>query len=273
MLAETSELVDKIMKHRLFSHPIFKHWERSAPAPEVLGAMFHQIQCFCASTRPGLKFPEGLRSLGLNRASELIEGIVASESGHGPELATMAAYVINKVAGQPVFSDLYDQMAIEARLKGFSDSIMGTLPGYDPETGLTTQARRAIGVFEKRGLSDPETTLTSLGSSMALEIVSNQHLIPGEKSSLIDSGAYGASLDDPEMHYLAEHWGECGAEQQHERYVIEAIDAVMNQENKELIFAGAFGFLDSLAALWDVIDASLLQSGNQEAPARLVAQA
>jgi hypothetical protein len=273
MLQKTSELVDEIKEHRLFSHPMFKHWAQSAPSPEVLGAMFHQIQCFCASTRPGLNFPEGLRSIGLQRASELIDGIVASESGHGPELATMAAHVINQIASQPVFTDLYDQVAIEAKLKEFSNGIMGGLPGYDHQTGLTTQARKAIQVFEKRSLSDPETTLTSLGASLALEIVSNQHLIPGEKTSLIDSGIYGVSLDEAEMHYLAEHWGECGAEQQHERYVIEAIDAVMTPDNESLIFAGAFGFLDSLAQLWDIIDASLLQSGYHEAPARLSAQA
>jgi len=273
MLEKTSELVDRIKAHRLFSHPMFDHWAQSAPPPEVLGAMFHQIQCFCASTRPGLNFPTGLRSIGLERASELIEAIVASESGHGPELATMAAYVINQIADRPVFSDLYDQAAIESTLKKFSDDIMGGLPGYDQATGLTTQARTAIGVFEKRNLSDADSTLTSLGASLALEIVSNQHLIPGEKASLVDSGLYGVSLEEEAMHYLAEHWGECGAEQQHEKNVIEAIDAVMTPENEELIFNGAFNFLESLARLWDIIDASLLQSGIREAPASLAAQA
>jgi len=272
MKEKTLELVARIKKHKLFSHPIFEHWVQAPPAPEVLGAMFHQIQCFCASTRPGLNFPKGLRSIGLERACQLIEGIVASEAGHGPELATMAAYVVNRAAGRPIFTDLYDQATIEAKLKEFSDTFIGGLPGYDHKSGLTTQARNAIAVFEKRNLSDPYTTLESLGASLALEIVSNQHLIPGEKTCLIDSGVYGVRLDEREMHYLAEHWGEIGAEQQHEANVIEAIDTVMTSDNEELIFKGAFGFLDALSDLWDIIDASLLQSGQLPVAASLHAQ-
>jgi len=261
MKKKTSQLINRIKSHRLFLHPIFVHWAQMRPSPEVLGAMFHQIQCFCASTRPGLNFPEGLRSLGLQRQSDLMEEIVASESGHGVELATMAAHILNKAAGYPIFTDMYDQAGIELRLKQYSDQILGSLPGYDKPTGLTVQAREAIAVFERRRLSDAPSTIRSLGTALALEIVSNQHLIPGEKYSLVDSGVYEVDLQDSEMHYLAEHWGELGAEQHHENNVIEAVDAVINPDNEPTIVGGALAFLEALAKLWDILDTSLLQSG------------
>jgi hypothetical protein len=68
-------------------------------------------------------------------------------------------------------------------------------------------------------------------------------------------------MDDPEMHYLLEHWGEIGAEQQHEKNAITAVGSVLDDKTEELIVAGAYDFLDSLVALWDVLDAALLESG------------
>jgi hypothetical protein len=67
------------------------------------------------------------------------------------------------------------------------------------------------------------------------------------------------------MHYLEEHWGEVGAEAQHEKNAFEAVQSVLNAETAPLIMAGANDFLDTLAGLWDVLDASLLHSGIVEA--------
>ncbi len=61
METTTARLVGMVKNHRLYTHPLFEHWAQEMPAPDVLGAMFHQIQCFCASTRPGWAFPDGLR--------------------------------------------------------------------------------------------------------------------------------------------------------------------------------------------------------------------
>jgi len=265
MNATTTELVEQVTRHRLYTHPIWEHWAESPPPPDVVGALFHQIQCFCASTRPGGALPEGLRALGLGHQAELLEEIVASEAGHGPELATMAAHIINQAAGRSVFGDLYDQAVIEAGLKKASDRILGTLPAYDPITGLTVQARRAITVFERRKLTDPASVMRNLGTALALEIISNQELIPGEKLALVDSGHYRVSLDAPEMHYLKEHWGECGAEHQHEANVVTAVETALSRDNEQLIHRGVVDFLEALVRLWDVLDAALLQSGYAEA--------
>lgn len=261
MNATTKRLVEMIRQHRVYRHPIFEHWAQQAPPADVLGAMFHQIQCFCASTRPGGAFPVGLRVAGLARQAELIEEIVTSESGHGRDLAVMAGHVINRAAGTPVFADLQDQATVEAGLKAASDRVLGGLPGYDARSGLTVQARRAIAVFDRRRHTDRESVLRSLGTALALELISNRQLIPGEKLALVDSRQYDVSLDEPEMHYLAEHWGECGAEQQHEQNVLDAIESAVTAETERLIEQGVADFCDALARLYDVIDTSLLQSG------------
>ncbi len=261
MSVTISDLVERVKNHRCYSHPIFKNWVKVEPEPPAVGALFHQIQSFCASTRPGWNFPTALKAHGLHRQSELLEEIVESESGHGPELATMAGFIVNQSADKPVFSDLYNQEKVEEKLKEFSDQLLGSLPGYDLETGLTAQVRKAIGVFDHRKLTDIENTYRNLGTTLALEMISNQQLIPGEKYCLVDSGIYNADLDAPEMHYLLEHWGEVGAEQHHEQNARTAVELALKTEYAHLVIEGADDFLDSLTGLWDVLDAALLQSG------------
>lgn len=85
------DIIRQIESHPVYAHPMWEHWASAKLTAPRLGALFHQIQNFCASTRPGLAFPGGLAALGLNRQSELMSEIVASESGHGADLATMPA--------------------------------------------------------------------------------------------------------------------------------------------------------------------------------------
>jgi hypothetical protein len=266
MAMTIDDLVVKIRGHRCYTHPVFTHWATVGPRTETVGALFHQIRNFCDATRPGHNFPAALKKHQLSTESALLQEIVESEENHGPELATMAGYIVNKTAGRVVFSNLYDQEAVEAGLKKFSDQLLSTLPGYEPTTGLLAQTRRARAVFDRRLATDRENTIRNLGTALALEMISNRQLIPGEKACLVDAGHYGAALEDPEMHYLLEHWGEIGAEQQHEKNAIAAVGSVLNQETEPLIVEGAMAFLDALAALWDALDAALLVSGE---PAQL----
>ena len=256
-----SQLVEHIKSSRCFRHPMFEHWAAVQPPPRVLGALFHQIRCFCDSTRPGGKMPEALARHGLSQQSRLLEEIVASEANHGPELATMAGHILNRAAGKTICPDLYDQAAVEAELQRCSDELLGELPGYDRTSGLTLQCRAARAVFARRQRTDRATTFKNLGTALALELISNRHLIPGEKRALVDSGLYGVAMTEPEMHYLEEHWGEVGAEAQHEKNAFAAVESVLDAETAPLLLAGADEFLRALASLWDVLDASLLQSG------------
>jgi hypothetical protein len=259
MLAD--EIVSRVRNHRCYSHPVFEHWASRAPAPDAIGALFHQIRKFCDATRPGHNLPTGLREHGLAQGSQLLQEIVESEEDHGPHLAAMAGHIINRAAGAPVCPDVFDQAAVESKLKVCSDLILGQLPGYEVATGLMPQTRKAIAVFDHRKNTDLDSIYRSLGTTLALEMISNRHLIPGEKHCLVDSGLYDVSLEEPEMEYLVEHWGETGAEAQHEKNAIDAISSVLTPKNKAVMLAGVDDFLNSLTALWDLLDAALLGSG------------
>lgn len=260
-MSTVEELVADIRRHRCYTHPVFRDWAANRPSADVVGALFHQIQKFCAATRPGGKFVEALAQFDMLRESQLLQEIVESEADHGPELATMAGFIVNRAAGEQLYRDINNQAAVEAGLKEMSDRFLGGLPGYRHDDGLTVQARRAIAVFDRRQRTDRDTTYRNLGTALALEMISNNHLIPGEKECLVDSGTYGADIHQAEMHYLLEHWGEAGAEQQHEKNAVAAVGAVFDETTEPLIREGAMDFLDSLASLWDLLDSALLQSG------------
>lgn len=255
------DLTGFVRTHRCYQHPIFEHWIEARPDARTIGALFHQIRSFCDSTRPGGALPQALLDLGLGAQSHLLQEIVDSEESHGPELATMAGFIVNRAANEPVCTDLGDQEAVEATLKDCSDDLLGMLPGYDQASGLTIQCRAARAVFARRARSDRTSTLRNLGTTIALEMISHRHLIPGEKAALIDSGLYDAKIDQPEMHYLEEHWGELGAEAHHESNAIAAVASLYDEETAPYFIAGAADFLNTLAALWDVLDAALLRSG------------
>jgi len=210
-----ASLITLIEESRLFKHPFFSDWASTQCSPEVFGALFHQIQCFCASTRPGLHFPQNLRIYGYEREAALIEEIVEGEEGHGRQLATMAAYLVNRAANRQLFTELEDQEGIEAGLKIYSDELLGHLPAYDRHTGLTREARDIIDIFRLRAKRDYQSTIYSLGVSFALEITSNRHIIPGEYRALVESRWYNVSLEDKPMEYLRSHLGDSGAEAMH----------------------------------------------------------
>ena len=257
------DVVKYIREHRCYSHPVFVHWTKQDPSSDTIGALFHHIRSFCDSTRPGLNFPQGLRELGLSEGSQLLAEIVESEEDHGPQLASMAGHIINRAARMDACPDVYDQHAVEQKLKDCSDKILGSLPGYDFKTGLMPQTKSAMAVFDRRRQTDRESVYNNLGSALALEIISNRHLIPSEKRCFIDSGLYSVSLDEPEMHYLLEHFGETGAEARHEQNAIDAIAAAIDESNRAIIFGGAQAFLSKLVSLWDLLDSALLASGDR----------
>ena len=111
MSVTIDDLVARIKGHRCYNHPIFHDWAEVEPAPEAVGALFHQIQKFCASTRPGWNFPQALDELGLKKQSQLLAEIVESESDHGPQLATMAGFIVNRTARQAVCAGTWNDSA------------------------------------------------------------------------------------------------------------------------------------------------------------------
>jgi len=252
------DFVNHIRNHRCYTHPIFHRWASAGPDAERIGALFHHIQRLCACTRPALSFERGLARLGLDEECEILASIVKSEEDHGPQFATMAAHVMNHRSGDRLFPDLADQGAIEAALAACSRRQLGALPGYDAEPASLPADRRVWEVFGRRAKDDAESTYLNIGSLLAIELLANGHIIPGEVHCLVDAKLYGVASEDPEMEYLDEHAGEAGAENWHERAAIRAVQGVLTPANEELVFRGVDDCLEAVADLWDVLDQQLL---------------
>jgi hypothetical protein len=94
MPISTDTLLQRVNRHRCFGYPVFLHWARSTPDYRAVGALLHQIQLFCSSTRSGWNFPTVLKDLGLSKQSELVAEIVESEAHHGPEPPAMASQYV-----------------------------------------------------------------------------------------------------------------------------------------------------------------------------------
>jgi hypothetical protein len=258
MSRRLNDLVDLVRSHRCYHHPMFEHWLQAKPGWEVIGAFYHHMQATCSSSRPGWAFDEGLERLGMAEQTRALRKIVASEENHGPHLATMAGFLMNREAGWTLCADLYDQDAVEATMRACSRRFFGTLPGYDGVAGHLPQDRRVASVYARRKQTDRDSTLRNIGTLLATEMIASGHVFPGELRCLFESGFYGVKKDDPEMVYLFEHAGSEGAEAWHAEEAIEATRGVLTEETEALIREGAQEILDALTAMWDVLDAALL---------------
>lgn len=249
-------LVTRIRAHRCYHHPLFDHWVQSRPDWQAIGAFFHHMQCTCSASRPGWSFDEGLEQIGAE--TDTLRAIVASEENHGPHLATMTAFLMNRAARQTICPDVYDQDAVETVMRDCSVKYFGAFPGYDRATGRLKQDRRVSMIYGRRKRTDRESTYRNIGTLVATEIIASGHVFPGELRCLFESGYYGAKRDDPEMEYLFEHAGQDGAEAWHAEKAIAATAKVLDASNEPLIREGAQEILDALAEMWDLLDATLL---------------
>jgi hypothetical protein len=255
-----SELVAYVEGHRAYTHPIFDHWGASRPQPDVIGAMFHHIGSLCACSRPAWSFETALAELDRPEECQILKSIVNSEEDHGPQLAVMAGHIVNCAAREAVIPDLNQQVDVERRLRAFSARFFDALPSYSRETGMLAQDRRVKAVFDRRKLSSRDATLGNVGALLAIEMLANGHIIPGEVRCLVDSELYGASMATPEMEYLREHAGDEGAECWHEEEAKRAVGAMLDCETEALIFGGLRECLDAVCGLWDLLDSTLLAS-------------
>ncbi len=252
-------LVEYVRNHRGYTHPIFHNWARAKPRPDVVGALFHHIQSLCACSRPAWNLEGALRALDRPNECKIFSSIVKSEEDHGPQLATMAGYIVNCAAHEQVFPALEKQSDVETGLRGFSAKFFGTLPGYDKTKGWTVQDRRISAVFERRKLADRDSTFRNIGTLLAIEMIANGHIIPGEQHCLVDSGLYALDLQSSEMEYLREHAGDDGAEKWHEEQATLAVGNMLDASTEPLIFDGVRECMDAVCGLWDLLDATLLQ--------------
>ncbi len=184
--------------HPVFMHPIYKQIAKQKLDQESMKSFWKHMGTYCALTRPGHNLRNSLNNAGLVQAASNFDTIIASESGHGEELEIMARYLTSR-----------------AKVRS---GVQNILPSRTPPSLQEMEK-----IFAVRKSLDPKNIPYNLGVTWALEVIANQNIIPGEVAAFVDSKHYQVSLTDPEMHYLAEHAGEAGAEATHEKLITEAI--------------------------------------------------
>ncbi|MBP6084717.1 hypothetical protein KA517_00570 [Candidatus Gracilibacteria bacterium] len=212
------------MKHISATHPVFDHpiYKTIAKAPLYRDQMMLYWQgmgSYCAPTREGHALPQVLAKAGMIEASLLVASIFTSEAGHDIELAITARYFAEHCRTR--------EQVVRADIRSL---------------------RHLRAIFDERKSTDPRTIPHNLGILLGIEKLANRNIIPGEVAAFITSGHYDCYLETPEMHYLAEHYGELGAEEDHERKIV----AVVSQlpEERAAISAGELTIYEATQAYY-----------------------
>mgnify|MGYP001577688907 CR=1 FL=1 len=245
-------LTKEIESHRCFNHQFFKHFSRSKPSAQVVGAIFFQICHFYDFTRPGMNFPGELERIGMNESALLIKEIVRT-GYNSDQLIRMAGYIINRASGKLVCPNLNDRIAVENTMKNFSDQVFGETIGYNQETGLIGEVSAVKALFDLRLSTDPIITVQNLGVTMAFEIIANRFIMPGAIYCLVGSGLYDVSLKDLEMEYLVSPQGD----DIHDKKIVEAVETMITDENAASLRTGAIRLLDTLTNMFDRLESVL----------------
>ncbi len=175
---------------------------------------------YCSPTREGHALPQVLARAGMIEASRLVASIFASEAGHDTELEITARY-----------------LAERCRIR---ERIMST---------QIKSLKRLRAIFDQRKSTNPSTIPHNLGILLGIEKLANRNIIPGEVAAFITSGHYNCSLETPEMRYLADHYGELGAEEDHEQKIIKVVSQL--HEESAAISAGETTIYEATQAYYD----------------------
>jgi len=180
----------------------------------------------------------------------------------------MAAYILARLGLAEAREARGDLAAIAALLRWSSTEQFAGLGGFDPDTAMPPQTRAATALFASRSFTEPERVYFSLGAMLTVEFFANRHIIPGEKAAFVDSRRYHRTLADPEMHYLAERWGELGAEHAHEALIRRVIDQLADPRALAAVDQGVSEACQRIESFYDLLYTTLLQSGIHSQPAR-----
>ncbi|MBP7057017.1 hypothetical protein KBB08_00830 [Candidatus Gracilibacteria bacterium] len=206
--------------HPVFDHPIYETIAKTPLYRDQMLLYWQGMGSYCAPTREGHALPQVLAKAGMVDASQLVASIFASEAGHETELEITARYLAEQCRTR--------EQIVRAKIKSL---------------------RHLRAIFDERKSTNPRTISHNLGVLLGIEKLANRNIIPGEVAAFISSGHYGCHLNTPEMHYLAEHYGELGAEEDHERKIVAVVAKL--PEDREAIEAGEATIYEATQAYYD----------------------
>jgi len=211
-------LVARIEAHPVNSHPVFDTLAKGRPPPEQLEAWLRHMAWFCVLAREVFSMPSNLRYHSLDQIAEVIEKVKANEEQHGV---------------------LYEDMAAK---------ILGRPPKFHETRTQAMEKMREI--FVARDYDDYECVFRSLGAYLALDVMTDHHIIPGQIKAFVKSRKYGMQLS--ELEYLRKHYAEYSAAAVHGLKLRSALMIVPHSVNAYTqVELGAIEFLDTLQLLYD----------------------
>lgn len=230
------KILSDIEAHPALRHTVFQTLAARMYPPEVLTNYLVNMATFCAASRwPGTMFQE-FDAVKCRHACDAIDKILASEQGHEAQLQAMGALLIGSTHLEP----------------------LNRLDEDDIYERITDGTHDAIGTLTLRETDSWDDALYALGGMLAVEIVANRQIIPGQVAAFIDSDFYGLTLDD--VPYLKEHAGEHGAEHDHEATMITVVGNFL-PDDQARVAEGATEMLNSLEGFYDDLEA-IFKDGN-----------
>ncbi len=243
-----------IEDHSVFKNDFFEVWSKQPPRTGLAAALLFQIQAFCAATRKDGQLVKALQGID-KAASESVSVIIASEQGHGIALSVMCGFILSCTPGNQ--GTIPDQVKeIDKFLREKSIEELGV--------ELLSETRELIKLFEPIKHTNRSEIMSALGVRLAVEILANRQIIPGELQAFIDSKKYvlkgkPIELTSPKMNYLREHAGEYGAEQEHEKKMFSVLLAAVEETDLPVVVNGSIQMCDALEKLYNKMKAHLVE--------------
>jgi hypothetical protein len=211
-------LVALIEAHPVNRHQVFEVLAKERPPPEKLEAWLRHMAWFCVLARDVFSMPSNLRYHELDETAKIIEKVQENERQHGELYATMA----HKLLGRP------------AKLH---------------ET-RTPAIEKMKGIFVNRDYDDFECVYKALGAYLALDVMTDHHIVPEQIKAFVMSRKYGLSLS--ELEYLRKHYAEYSAATVHGLKLRSAIMIVPHKHNAYThVEQGVEEFMDALHLFYD----------------------
>ncbi len=217
---EIQRLINRIESHPAHNHRVFRVLAHERPDTEKLTAWLSRMAQFCNHAREVFTMAEHLEGHGLKEQASIVRLIEESEREHGLMYARMSM----KLTGAAIRVPTTDTPAIH-------------------------ELRR---IFVARAYEDYDSVFYSLGAYLALEVMAEYHIIPGQIDAFIRSGHYGVSLNDEALRYLRKHHEEFNADVIHALRIRSALRIVpANTSATPLVEKGAAEFMDALEDFYD----------------------
>jgi hypothetical protein len=219
-------LVALIEEHPVNRHLVFILLAQGRPPPEKLEAWLCHVAHFCALARNVFSMPSNLRYHELDEIALVIEKVRENERQHGALYQDMA----KRLLGKPVI---------------FRETI-------------TPAIQQMEAIFVNRDYEDHACVYKSLGAYLALDVMTDHHIIPGQINAFVKSKKYGVRLS--ELEYLRKHYAEYSAAAVHGLKLRSALMIVPHSDNAFThVKQGTKEFMDALQLFYDELVAIIVK--------------